>query len=75
MNVQDESTAGEDDDEQGGENNAMTMVGSVDHSVVEARPVALLVSFAALIDIGLSEHGPGASDPAGRHLRPMSLGP
>jgi len=27
--------------------------------------VALLVSFAALIDIGLSEHGPGASDPAG----------
>lgn len=33
----------EHDDEEGGDSNAMTMVGSVDHSVVEARPVALLV--------------------------------
>ena len=33
----------EHDDEPGSDTNAMTMVGSVDHSVVEARPVALLV--------------------------------
>jgi adenylate cyclase len=33
----------EHDDDAGGEYNAMTIVGSVDHSVVEARPVALLV--------------------------------
>ncbi len=33
----------EHDDEPGSDTNAMTMVGSIDHSPVEARPVALLV--------------------------------
>jgi len=33
----------EHDEDSGSDSNAMTMIGSVDHSVVEARPVALLV--------------------------------
>lgn len=36
-------TFSEHDDDTSGEHNAMTLVGSVDHTVVDSRPVALLV--------------------------------
>ena len=49
----------EHDDDTSGEHNAMTLVGTVDHSVVDSRPVALLVC-----DIrgfsSMSENVPGA---------------